>query len=166
MITFAKPREGEAPWADQDLRSLDNEPLSFAPENEWVKVVCFDGASTGLYVLTDDDDNYFTCHSIVLEFKNTVETANEMRLTFDRESQETTYTATTPFGKIDFFYANSMYEAYLEAKATYGDYVTIRPSWYGEWDCGSEELATEKGNGCWYDQYGNHHKMKDGVVVS
>jgi hypothetical protein len=75
------------------------------------------------------------------------------------------YTGIAPDGAIDFFYADSMYEAYLKAKASYGDGVTIRPSWSGEWDCGAEELVYIKGNGCWYDQYGNHYKMKDGVVV-
>lgn len=79
--------------------------------------------------------------------------------------QETMYAAIAPNGTTDYFYADSMYEAYLEAKDTYGEGVTIRPSWYGEWKCGSEELATEKGNGCWYDKYGNHYKMKDGALV-
>jgi hypothetical protein len=36
--------------------------------------ICFDGMGTGLYVLTEDDDTYFTCHSIDLEFSDNLPT--------------------------------------------------------------------------------------------
>lgn len=159
MTTFAKLREGEGTWADQDLRRLDNNPLGYIPEGEWVKVICFDGELTGLYVLTDDDDNYFTCHSIFLDFKDVAD-ANES------DGQEATYTITTPSGITDFIYGNSMYEAYLEAKELYGEGVSLRPSWYDEWECGSQLQATAKGNGCWYDKYGNHYRMRNGKLVA
>ena len=165
MITFAKLREGEGTWADRDLRRLDNEPLGYIPQGEWMKVICFDGELTGLYVLTDDDDNYFTCHSILLDFKDTADTNNEMKLAYDRESQDATYTITTQSGITDFIYGNSMYEVYLEAKELYGEGVSLRPSWYDEWECGSQLLATAKGNGCWYDKYGNHYRMQNGKLV-
>jgi hypothetical protein len=65
-------------WEDAELRDLEGAPINYVslsgkehkwvPESEWVKSICFDGMSTGLYVLTEDDDSYFTCHSIDLEF--------------------------------------------------------------------------------------------------
>lgn len=166
MITLAKPREGEGDWADQDLRTLENEELGYVPKLEWCKVVCFDGEQTGLYVLTDDDDNYFTCHSIVLDFKDEPETDGERRLAFDSESEEATYTIVTPDGKTYFMWGYPMYAVYKEALRKHGDGVLIRPSWYGEWDCATEELARKKGEGCWYDKFGNHHKLKDGRLVN
>ena len=55
-------------WKEWELNNLDGTKTDWAPDDEWVKSVCFDGVVTGLYVLTDDDDYYFTCHSIDLEF--------------------------------------------------------------------------------------------------
>lgn len=70
-MTYARPRQDLEPltWADLDLRKLDNSELGWLPKKDWVDVACFDGEQTGLYVLTDDYDNYFTAHSIFLEFK-------------------------------------------------------------------------------------------------
>ena len=69
--------------------------------------------------------------------------------------QEMTYTVITPDGVTDFFYADTMFDAYTDATEQYGPGVVIRPSWYGEWKCGSKELAETKG-GCYHDAYGNH----------
>jgi len=65
-------------WADAELRDLEGNEMTYVdawgkehawwPETEWVKSICFDGMATGLYVLTEDDDSYFTCHSIDLDF--------------------------------------------------------------------------------------------------
>jgi hypothetical protein len=68
MTGYAKLREREGKWADIDLRDLEGKPFDGTYLPEIVKSVCFDGMATGLYVLTDDDDTYFTCPSIVLEF--------------------------------------------------------------------------------------------------
>lgn len=67
-----------------------------------------------------------------------------------------TYTITTPHGQTDFIYADSMWDAYTEAVANYGEAVTIRLSWYGEWKCGTEELGA-----CYYDKFGVHHKREN-----
>jgi len=75
-----------------------------------------------------------------------------------------TYTAVSPNGVTDFIYADSMFEAYEEALELYGQGVVIRPSWYGEWDCGTESLGA-----CYYDKFGVHHKRenaKGGQVAS
>ena len=55
-------------WEDANLCDLEGNELYWRPASEWVKAICFDGMGTGLYVLTEDDDSYFTCHSIDLEF--------------------------------------------------------------------------------------------------
>jgi hypothetical protein len=55
-------------WADTELRTIEGTPLNWEPKSEWVKSICFDGMESGLYVLTEDDDHYFTAHSIDLEF--------------------------------------------------------------------------------------------------
>lgn len=73
--------------------------------------------------------------------------------------EETTYTITTPDGVTDYFYADTMLNAYNEALARYGQGIMIRPSWYGEWECGTQELAELYG-GCYYDKYGNHHRVE------
>ena len=67
--------------------------------------------------------------------------------------QEQTYAAISPDGTTDYFYAKSMFAAYIEAHQNYGPGVVIRPAWYGEWDCG-----TEPGGPCYYDKYGTHLK--------
>lgn len=65
-----------SPWVATgvELRDLDGQELYWAPETEWVKAVCFDAMATGLYVLTEDDDFYFTCHSAHLEYSDTLPT--------------------------------------------------------------------------------------------
>lgn len=80
--------------------------------------------------------------------------------------QEQMYTVETPDGVTDFFYADTMWEAYQDALETYGEGVTIRRSWYKEWTCGSEELARKRGEGCWYDEKGNHLRLQDGELVN
>lgn len=66
---------------------------------------------------------------------------------------DTTFTVTTPVGGTSYFYAETMAEAFLEALEEYGEGITIRPAWYGEWECGSEESGS-----CWYDKFGVHHR--------
>lgn len=64
---YARLREGN--WADYELHDLEGNPFDGSNIlSPIVKTVCFDSMGTGLYVLTDDDDTYFTCHSIDLEF--------------------------------------------------------------------------------------------------
>jgi len=70
--------------------------------------------------------------------------------------QEQTYTVISADGVTDYIYAKSMFAAYIEAHQTYGPGVVIRPSWYGEWDCG-----TEPGGPCYYNQYGEHLKRNE-----
>lgn len=73
MSGFAYLREDEGSWADQDLRTLDGSEFDGSTiKTRFVKAICFDAMLTGLYVLTDDDDHYFTCHSIALEFADDV----------------------------------------------------------------------------------------------
>jgi hypothetical protein len=68
-------------WQDANLQDLEGNELYWTPDNEWVKAICFDGMSTGLYVLTEDEDHYFTCHSIDLEFSDTLPTEREKEMT-------------------------------------------------------------------------------------
>lgn len=76
MTLFAKLREGEGTWEDQELRDLEGNPLTFIPR-KLVKVIGFDSDITGLYVLTDNDDGYFTCHSICLDFVTDIQLLEE-----------------------------------------------------------------------------------------
>ena len=64
------------PWQGKgiELRDLEGNELYWKPENEWVRAVCFDAMTSGLYVLTEDDDYYFTCHSADLEYSDTLPT--------------------------------------------------------------------------------------------
>jgi hypothetical protein len=57
-----------ADWADMGLRNLEGEKLNWVPKAEWVTAVCCD-VGLGVYVLTEDDDYYFTTDSIDLEFR-------------------------------------------------------------------------------------------------
>jgi hypothetical protein len=75
------------------------------------------------------------------------------------QDQETTYTAISPDGRTDFIYADTMSDAYTQAREEYGPGVVIRESFYKEWTCGSEELAKTKG-GCYYDAYGTHQRIE------
>ena len=71
-MAFAKLREGS--WGDYELADIEGLPFNGnSIRTQYVKAVCFDGMNTGLYVLTDDDDHYFTCHSIDLEFVDDIE---------------------------------------------------------------------------------------------
>ena len=75
---FARIRpELEMTWLQLGLRDLEGNELGWTPKNEWVKAVCFDGMDSGLYVLTEDDDYYFTAHSIDLEFEDEIPTKKE-----------------------------------------------------------------------------------------
>lgn len=74
MSGFAFLREDEGTWADQDLHTLDGQVFDGSNvKTSVVKAICFDAMLTGLYVLTDDDDHYFTCHSIALDFADDLE---------------------------------------------------------------------------------------------
>lgn len=64
-------------WSEAGLRDLEGNFLYWIPKTEWVKTVCFDGMESGLYVLTEDDDSYFTAHSIDLEFEEEIPTKKE-----------------------------------------------------------------------------------------
>lgn len=69
-MTKAKVRDGS--WADIDLCDLEGVPLEEDIVLELPKqviAVCVD-SNTGLYVLTSDEDSYFTAPSIDLEFDN------------------------------------------------------------------------------------------------
>ena len=75
-MTYAKVRNGN--WNDVTLRNLEGEEIDWVPKFTWVKSVCFDAMGTGLYVLTDDDDHYFTCHSIDLNFVDDIQALSSM----------------------------------------------------------------------------------------
>ena len=72
------------------------------------------------------------------------------------ETQEMFYTLIGPDGEIEWIDAETMYDAYLQGRELYGAGVVIRPTWYGEWDCGTEETGK-----CWHDKYGNHVKREE-----
>ncbi len=68
-MTQARVRPGLfANWVDMGLRNLEGEKLNWVPKAEWVNAVCCD-VCLGVYVLTEDDDYYFTTDSIDLEFR-------------------------------------------------------------------------------------------------
>lgn len=71
-ITTQELDRPEQRWMCVGLTDLEGYPLHWRPDNEWVKAIAFDAMSTGLYVLTDDDDYYFVCHSVDLEYKNEI----------------------------------------------------------------------------------------------
>jgi len=73
------------------------------------------------------------------------------------ETQEMFYTLIGPDGEIEWIDAETMFEAYLQGRELYGPGVVIRPTWYGEWDCGTEEA----GSPCWHDKHGNHVKREE-----
>ena len=73
MAGYATLRAGEGTWNDLELRDLEGNPFPSEGIPKYVKTICFDGMGTGLYVLTYDDDTYFTCHSIHLDFVNDIE---------------------------------------------------------------------------------------------
>jgi hypothetical protein len=67
-MTIAYVRDGS--WADIGLCDLEGNPLDEDMVTELptkVTAVCMDD-STGLYVLTADEGNYFTAPSIDLDF--------------------------------------------------------------------------------------------------
>lgn len=77
-MSYARLRPGyQITWESKelDLRDLEGNELYWVPEQEWVKALCFDSMQSGLYVLTEDDEYYFTCHSIHLEHSDTIPTA-------------------------------------------------------------------------------------------
>jgi hypothetical protein len=79
-ISYARPRQDEAlSWEDLTLTNLEGIEIDWQPQKEWVKCICFD-INLGVYVLTDDDDTYFVCHSIFLEFKDESEIQIENRV--------------------------------------------------------------------------------------
>jgi hypothetical protein len=61
-------------WEDANLHDLEGNELYWRPQTEWVEATCFDVMGSGLYVLTEDSDYYFTCHSIDLEHSDTLPT--------------------------------------------------------------------------------------------
>jgi hypothetical protein len=65
-----------------------------------------------------------------------------------------TYTVFAPNGVTDFIFADTMFDAWTEARDLYGDGVTLRPSFYGEWECGTKESGP-----CYYEANGEHVVM-------
>lgn len=73
-------------WVDAELNDIEGKSMDWTsmngtehkwyPRSEWVKALCFDAMGTGLYVLTEDDDYYFTCHSSDLEFAEEIPNDN------------------------------------------------------------------------------------------
>jgi hypothetical protein len=61
-------------WLYVEARDLEGQAIHYRPQTEWVKATCFDGMGTGLYVLTEDEDTYFTVHSLYLEFADEIPT--------------------------------------------------------------------------------------------
>jgi hypothetical protein len=81
-MSYARLRPGyQITWESKelDLRDLEGNELYWVPEQEWVKALCFDSMQSGLYVLTEDDEYYFTCHSIHLEHSDTIPTEPKER---------------------------------------------------------------------------------------
>jgi len=77
MAGYARPirGRGEASWGCVELRDLEGTIIrDWLPHELWVKSVCFDAMDTGLYVLTEDDDFYFTVHSADLIHANEIPT--------------------------------------------------------------------------------------------
>lgn len=84
-MSYARLREGN--WADYELQDLEGNAFDGSSIlSPVVKTVCFDSMGTGLYVLTDDDDTYFTCHSIDLEFLDDIQVLHMLR--FHTESTQ------------------------------------------------------------------------------
>jgi hypothetical protein len=63
-------------WSSPEiqLRDLEGNELYWKPEQEWVESAGFDVMGSGLYVLTEEGDYYFTCHSSDLEYADTIPT--------------------------------------------------------------------------------------------
>lgn len=71
MSTYAKVRSDlQLNWAGIGLRNLEGEgiELDSMPTAEWLRALCCD-TDLGIYVLTENDDSYFTANSIDLELK-------------------------------------------------------------------------------------------------
>lgn len=84
-------------WTFAGLQDLEGNELYWTPETEWVKAVCFDAMESGLYVLTEDDDFYFTCHSADLEYSDTLPTPLYPRPQIATEKKdETMHTLSAP----------------------------------------------------------------------
>lgn len=70
------------------------------------------------------------------------------------------FTVIGPDGESDLIYADDMAKAYEMAVERYGRGAVIRPTWYGEWECGSGPESA-----CHYDRYGKHH-VRDGITCT
>jgi len=67
-MTMARVRDGN--WHQLYLRTIENKMMNWVDDlPEWVEVACFDSSQSGLYVLSHDQENYFTAQSIDLEFE-------------------------------------------------------------------------------------------------
>jgi len=71
--------------------------------------------------------------------------------------EEMFYTIIGPDGQMDYIWADTMFEAYEQGLEKYGKGAMVRPSWYGEWDCG----MYEPGRRCGHDKYGNHIRAEE-----
>jgi hypothetical protein len=74
--------------------------------------------------------------------------------------QEMTYTVIGPDGQMNYIWADTMFEAYLEGLEQYGEGTTVRPSFYSEWDCG----MFRDGQRCGFDKYGNHIRASEVAI--
>lgn len=77
-MTYARPiRNSSRPdttWWDIGLWDLEGQELTgWVPSSEWVRAVCMD-VQTGLYVLTEYEDVYFTANSCDLDFEDEIPT--------------------------------------------------------------------------------------------
>jgi hypothetical protein len=97
-MSFARLRPSyDITWESKelDLRDLEGNELYWTPQEEWVKAIAFDAMASGLYVLTEDDDYYFTCHSIHLEHSDTIPIATPI----EKETMFSTSEPTLSQGK-------------------------------------------------------------------
>ncbi len=77
-MSYARIRpELSLTWKQVELKDLEGNELYWTPATEWVKAICFDAQASGLYVLTEDDESYFTCHSADLEYRDELPTKRE-----------------------------------------------------------------------------------------
>lgn len=109
---YAKVRNGN--WHEIELRDLEGNRLKdWTPNSLWVKSICFDSMQTALYVLTEDDDFYFTAHSIDLEFTEDVE---RVRIETDSTSM---VVELIRFNLEGLNFENPTTKSYIEAFAKY-----------------------------------------------
>ena len=116
-MTYARVRpetcaNPETSWTVVSLQDLEGNELYWTPDKEWVKAVCCD-SELGLYVLTQDEESYFTCPSIDLEFSETEPI--DYKAMADGELLETLYELMTN-GRYPEEQLNQIYSILKEAR--------------------------------------------------